>query len=126
MIFTSAAQLKDKLKNKSKDTGTHSTELLQNYILERFLERMSLSSYRENMILKGGFLIASMFGVDKRSTMDIDTTIKGIPINRKGIEYILREIIAIDVGDEISLCREYRSIRYPCIDRLGIFNLRSS
>jgi len=102
MIFTSAAQLKDKMKNRSKETGTHATELLQNYMLERFLERVSLSSYREKIILKGGFLIAAMVGVDKRSTIDIDTTIKGVPVNRDGIESILREIIAIDVNDGVN------------------------
>ena len=100
-MFTSATQLKSWIKNKSKETGTHATELLQNYMLERFLERMSLSPYRENMILKGGFLIAAMVGVDKRSTMDMDTTVKGLSVNREEIEKILRGIIAIDAGDGV-------------------------
>jgi predicted nucleotidyltransferase component of viral defense system len=101
-MFTSAVQLKSWMKNKSKETGTHATELLQNFMLERFLERMSLSPYRKNMILKGGFLIAAMVGVEKRSTMDMDTTVKGLPINREVIENILREIIAVDVGDGVT------------------------
>jgi predicted nucleotidyltransferase component of viral defense system len=101
-MFTNATQLKSWIKNKSKETGTHATELLQNYMMERFLERMSFSPYRENMIIKGGFLIAAMVGVDKRSTMDMDTTMKGLLVNREGIEYILREIIAIDVGDGVT------------------------
>ena len=102
MKFTSAMQLKGWIKNKSKETGTHANEILQNYMLERFLERMSLSPYRGNMILKGGFLIAAMMGIDRRSTIDMDTTLKGLPISREGIEGILREIIAIDIGDGVS------------------------
>jgi len=102
MKFTSAMQLKGWIKNKSKETGTHTNEILQNYMLERFLERLSLSPYRENMILKGGFLIAAMVGVDRRSTMDMDTTVKGLPISREGIEGILREIISADVDDGVS------------------------
>ena len=100
-MFTSAAQLKGWINKKSKETGTHATELQQYYFLERFLERMSLSPYRENMILKGGFLIAAMIGVDKRSTMDIDTTMKGMRVDRMEIERVLRDIIAIDVGDGV-------------------------
>ena len=102
MKFTSAMQLKGWIKNKSKETGTHANELLQNYMLERFLERMSHSPYRGNMILKGGLLIAAMVGVDRRSTMDMDTTVKGLPISREGIEGILRDIIAIDIDDGVS------------------------
>ena len=108
-MFTSATQLKDWIKNKSKKTGIHANELLQNYMLERFLERMSLSPYRENMILKGGFLIAAMVGVDKRTTMDMDTTIKGIPINRDEIEKIIREIISINIDDGVTF--EIKSIK---------------
>jgi len=132
VIFTSAAQLKDKLKNKSKDTGTHATELLQNYMLERFLERMSRSSYHENMILKGGFLIAAMVGVNKRSTMDIDTTTKGLPVNREGVEKIIREIISVDVDDGVTFevidiknihgVNEYDDFRISFLARL--FTLR--
>jgi len=108
-MFTSATQLKDWIKNKSKQTGITANELLQNYMLERFLERMSLSPYRENMILKGGFLIAAMVGVDKRTTMDMDTTIKGISVNREGIEKILNEIIVVDAGDGVTF--EIKSIK---------------
>ena len=108
-MFTSAMQLKSYIKNKSKQTGTHSNELLQNYMLERFLERISLSTYRENIILKGGFLIAAMVGVDKRSTMDMDTTVKGLPVNREEIEKMVREIIAVEVDDGVAF--EIKSIK---------------
>jgi len=102
MTFTSATQLKDWIKNKSKQTGVPANVLLRSYMMERLLERMSLSSYRENMILKGGFLIAAMVGIDRRSTMDMDTTMKGLPVSREGIEGILREIIDIEAGDGIT------------------------
>jgi predicted nucleotidyltransferase component of viral defense system len=102
MRFTSATQLKDWIKNKSKQTGTQANVLLQTYMMERLLERISISVYRENLILKGGFLIAAMIGVDKRATMDMDTTVKGLTVNREEIQNILREIIGIDVDDSIS------------------------
>ncbi len=108
-MFTNATQLKDWIKNKSKETGTPANTLLQSYMLERFLERVSRSPYRDNMILKGGFLIAAMVGVDKRSTMDMDTTIKGMPVTRETIEDMLNEIISIDAGDDVAI--EMRDIK---------------
>ena len=101
-MFTSATQLKDYIKNKSKLTGATANILLQNYMMERFLERLSLSDYRENIILKGGFLIAAMVGIGKRSTMDMDATVKGLPMNRLELEKVLREIIVLDAGDGVS------------------------
>jgi predicted nucleotidyltransferase component of viral defense system len=101
-MFTSATQLKDWIKNKARKTGTTANTLLQSYMMERFLERVSLSPYRENLILKGGFLIAAMVSIDLRSTMDIDTTIKGLNVNREEIERIVTEIISIDAGDGIT------------------------
>jgi predicted nucleotidyltransferase component of viral defense system len=95
-------QLKDWIKNKSKQTGVPANVLLRSYMMERLLERVSISPYRENMILKGGFLIAAMVGIDRRSTMDMDATMKGLPVSREGIEGILREIISLDAGDGVS------------------------
>lgn len=101
-MFTNAMQLKGWIKNKSKQTGIHPNELLQNFVLERLLERVSLSPYRENIILKGGLLIAAMVGVDKRTTMDMDTTMKGLPVNREEIEKIMAEIISINIDDGVT------------------------
>jgi len=109
MTFTSATQLKDWIKNKSKQTGVPANVLLRSYMMERLLERVSLSSYRENMILKGGFLIAAMVGIDRRSTMDMDTTIKGLPISYVSIGRILREIMSVDAGDSVTF--EVQDIR---------------
>jgi len=71
MKFTSSTQIKDWLKNKSKQIGVAANLLLRSYMMECLLERISHSKYRDNMILKGGFLIAAMVGIDRRSTMGI-------------------------------------------------------
>jgi predicted nucleotidyltransferase component of viral defense system len=102
MRFSSATQLKDWIKNKSKQTGTPPNVLLQTYMMERLLVRVSLSRYRENFILKGGFLIAAMVGIGLRSTMDMDTTVKSLPVDRESIGRILQEIILIDAGDGVT------------------------
>ena len=94
--------MKDWIKNKSKQTGSPANVLLHTYMMERLLERLSFSSYRKNLIIKGGFLVAAMVGIDRRSTMDLDATAKGVLINREEIESILRTIIAIDVDDGVS------------------------
>jgi predicted nucleotidyltransferase component of viral defense system len=105
-------QLKDWIKNKSKQTGTPANALLQTYMMERFLERVSDSTYRDNLILKGGFLIAAMVGIDRRTTMDMDTTVKGLPVSRKGIESIFNEIIAIGTDDGVAFeIQDIRNIR---------------
>jgi predicted nucleotidyltransferase component of viral defense system len=89
--FTSAAQLKNCIKNKSKKTGAPANALMQNYMMERLLERVSISPYRNNLILKGGFLIAAMLGIDRRTTKDLDATAKGLPISHDGIKGVLSE-----------------------------------
>ncbi|MDR1042334.1 MAG: nucleotidyl transferase AbiEii/AbiGii toxin family protein [Clostridiales Family XIII bacterium] len=70
--------------------------------MERLLERVSVSRYRDNFILKGGFLIAAMVGIDMRSTMDMDTTIKGVPVSQSEIESIVSEILETPVDDNVS------------------------
>jgi predicted nucleotidyltransferase component of viral defense system len=82
--------------------GLTSNTIIQTYMMERFLERISASEYRDNFIIKGGFLIASILGLNLRSTMDIDTTIKGISIDKDSIEVILNEIINVDIDDNVS------------------------
>lgn len=94
-----AMQLKAKIKNISKETGISAQLVLQNYMLERLLERIAVSSYRDKFILKGGFLIASIVGLDTRATMDMDVTIKGLPLNEEQLDKIFKEICSIDVDD---------------------------
>ena len=69
--------------------------VLQNYMLERFLVRVSLSQYRDNFIIKGGFLISSIVGLDTRATMDMDATIKGYPVNQEAIRKMIGEILPV-------------------------------
>ena len=76
-------------------------ELLQRFMFERLLERISVSKYNDNFILKGGLLLSSMFGVDNRTTKDMDTTIKGIDISNNKMISILDEIFAIDIHDNV-------------------------
>ncbi|MDR2600555.1 MAG: nucleotidyl transferase AbiEii/AbiGii toxin family protein [Oscillospiraceae bacterium] len=102
MKFKSTKQLKDWIKNKSKDYGTPANTLLQTYMMERLLERISMSHYRNNIVLKGGFLISSMIGISKRSTKDMDTTMIGLPISRDEIERIIKDVISIKLDDNVS------------------------
>ena len=76
-MIKTARQLKDLIRNLSKDKSADAQILMRNYMMERFLERISLSEYRDKFILKGGMLVAAMVGLDARSTMDIDATVKG-------------------------------------------------
>lgn len=79
--------------------------------MERLLERISVSKYKDNLILKGGFLIAAIIGINMRSTMDMDTTIKGIPVNRESVERILNEILGIELDDNVTFrAKSIRSI----------------
>ena len=71
-------------------------------MMERFLERMSFSAYRDNFIIKGGILITSMVGISMRTTMDIDTTVKGQDLNIENAQYIVSEIAAIQLDDGVS------------------------
>jgi len=102
MKINSPRQLKDWINNKAKKKNLLANTVLQNFMMERLLERIAVSKYKHNFILKGGFLIAAMVGLDMRSTMDMDMTIKGIPVNKKNILSILNEIFAIDLDDNVT------------------------
>ena len=105
-------QLKAIIKNIAKNKNISAALVLQNYMLERFLERVSLSRYHDNYIIKGGFLIASMVGLDSRATMDMDATIKGYPVNEEAIRKMVADIIAVPVEDAIHFClKSVREIR---------------
>jgi len=101
MIKTSR-QLKDLIRNMSQKKNTEPLILMRNYMMERFLERLTLSEYRNQLILKGGMLITAMVGIDTRTTMDMDTTIKGILLDRDTIDHIVSEIILIEIDDGVS------------------------
>ena len=81
---------------------------MQNFMLERLLERISVSKYQQNFILKGGFLIAAMVGLDTRATMDMDATIKGLPVNEQTVRKMFEEICKIELEDDVTF--HFRSI----------------
>lgn len=101
MIHTSK-QLKDKVRNVSHGDNQITQMLIRNFIMERFLERVSLSRYRNNFILKGGLLVASLVGIDTRATMDIDSTLKALSLNEDDAVRIVNEILCIHVEDGTS------------------------
>lgn len=102
MINRTPEQLKGQVRSFAQKRNLQPQEVLQMFLLERVLERLSKSQYKDNFILKGGFLISSMIGVSERTTMDMDTTVTGIDMEEAEIEKIIREILLIDVGDGIT------------------------
>ena len=100
-MISSSRQLKDKVRNISDGNSNKATTLIRNFMMERFLERVSVSSYRDNFILKGGMLVASIVGVDMRATMDIDTTVKALPLNEADVQRIIEEICNIPLEDNV-------------------------
>ncbi len=97
-----AMQLKAIMKNLAREKNISAQLVMQNFMLERLLERISISKYQQNFILKGGFLIAAMVGLDTRATMDMDATIKGIPVKEQTIREIFEEICKIELEDEVT------------------------
>ena len=95
--------LKAKVSNLSKKTNIPNKYLIQNFMFEALLKRISMSIYKDKFIIKGGLLLSSIFGVNLRSTMDLDTTIKGLPLDRETITKVINEIISIDIEDNIKL-----------------------
>ena len=96
-----AMQLKALIRNKAEASGVSAQLMLQNYMLERLLERISLSEHRDQIIIKGGVLIASLIGVDKRTTMDLDTTVKGFTLSHEKARSVFEQVCAIDIDDGI-------------------------
>lgn len=94
-------QLKSIIKNMSKEKGISAQLVMQNFMLERLLERISVSKYQPHFVLKGGFLIAAMVGLDARATMDMDATIKGLPITEETVIQIFRDICNIQIEDNV-------------------------
>lgn len=97
-----AMQLKAYVKNLAKEKKISAQIVLQNYMLERLLERISVSKYHDNFILKGGFLLAAMVGLDTRATMDMDATIKGLPVKKETISGMFVDICKIHIDDDIN------------------------
>lgn len=101
-MIKNATAVKAKIKNKAGGDSDKSQIILRIYLMERLLERVSLSQYRDNFVLKGGLLVSSLVGVDMRSTMDVDTTVKSLPLNKRSAQKILEEIIAVKLEDGVA------------------------
>ena len=101
-MIKSRMQLNALIRNKAAGDGDKAQILLRIYMMERLLERISVSRYRDNFILKGGMLVSSLVGVDMRTTMDIDTTIRALPLTQEKAKAFLEEIMAIDLEDNVS------------------------
>jgi len=103
MITKNPMQLKAFVKKKAAENQISAQLVMQNYMMERLLERISLSKYQRNFILKGGFLIAAIVGLDARATMDLDTTIKGFTLDHESIREIFEELCAVVVEDDVTI-----------------------
>lgn len=101
-MINTAKQLKDLIRNLSKKKSADAQILMRNYMMERFLERMSVSQYQDKFILKGGMLVAAMVGLDARATMDIDATIKGADVNGETVERIVSDIVSVPLEDGVT------------------------
>ena len=125
-------QLKGAIRNMAAKKKLRPQEVLQMFLFERDLERLAVSPYRNNFLLKGGLLISSMIGIDERTTIDMDTTVRGIRMEEPEIISIIREILSSDVDDGIDFVfrkiepiREddtYRNFRVHIDARYGRIN----
>ena len=97
-MIRTATQLKAKVRNLSGGDSTKSQTLIRNFIIERFLERIALSQYRNNFILKGGMLVAAVVGLDTRATMDIDTTVQDLNLDKENVARMIEDIIAVEIS----------------------------
>lgn len=121
--------IKGRIRSLAEKKNLKSQEVLQIYFFERFLDRLSKSQYKNNFVIKGGFLISSLIGIENRTTMDMDTTIKGIALKEERIKEIVEEIINVNVDDgirfeikDISYIREedeYENFRISLIANVG-------
>ena len=114
MITKNPMQLKAFIKKKASEKNISAQLVMQNYMLERLLERISQSKYKNNFILKGGFLISAIVGLDTRATMDLDTTIKGFTLTHETIRDIFEEICAVEIADDVQF------------ELAGIYDIRES
>ena len=130
MICTSK-QLKDKVRNISNGDNEVAKAMIRIFMMERFLERVALSRYRNNFILKGGMLVASIVGVNMRTTMDIDATVDALPLTESDAERIVKEICDLRIDDGVifsitSVKKIMSDFEYPgirmaleiCLDRM--------
>ena len=101
-MIRNATQLKAMVRNLSGSDSNKALMLIRNYFMQRFLERITQSEYRDHFILKGGMLVASLVGLNTRATMDIDTTIKAVSLSRENAIRMMERIITVEIPDGTS------------------------
>ena len=101
MSSNSAQAVKDKLRNISNEKNINFNAVLKFYMYDRFIERLSKSKYRDNIVLKGGFYLSSLFGIENRSTIDIDAAIRKAEFTEDNLLKMITEIINVDVDDNV-------------------------
>lgn len=120
MKMTSANQLKAKIKKQAQLKGVDPRVLMRLYMMERFLERVAHSNYRDNFVLKGGMLISYLVGVNLRTTMDIDTTMQNIAFSEQDVRNFIYNVISIDVNDGVNFTLERLDTIMETFDYPGI------
>ena len=100
--MSNAMSLKAKIRNIAKEKGLPAQVILQNYMFERLLVRLSVSAYQDKFVLKGGMLVAAIVGLDSRATMDLDATLKNLPLTPETIRATLEAICAIPLDDGVT------------------------
>lgn len=101
-MIKSASQLKGKIKNLAKGNVRKAETYIRLYFMERLLERISISKYKDRFVIKGGILASSLLGIDMRATMDIDTTVRSLPLTDDDIQKFINEICSIEIGDSVA------------------------
>lgn len=100
--MNNAMSLKAKLRNLAKEKGLPAQVILQNYMFERLLVRLAASEYKDKFVLKGGMLVAVIVGLDNRATMDLDATLKNLPLTPDAIQTALESICAVPGNDDVT------------------------
>ena len=100
-MSSKAMSLKGKIKNYAKTKSIAAQVVLQNYMFERFLARLSMSEYQDKFVVKGGMLIAAIVGLDTRSTMDLDTTLRNLPLTKEKIMEAIESVCKISLEDDV-------------------------
>nr|WP_083655383.1 nucleotidyl transferase AbiEii/AbiGii toxin family protein [Vaginimicrobium propionicum] len=100
MRTKNAMQLKARINARAKEAGIPAQSLMQSYLFERLLERLSKSKWHDNVVIKGGMLISSLVGVASRTTMDLDTTVTGFTLTHESAEKVFREVAAVSIDDD--------------------------
>lgn len=121
-MFSNANSFKAKIKNISKDKGIPAQQVQQHYLIEQVLKLISTSSYRDSFIVKGGYLIGQMIGLDKRTTMDLDVTLKGTEMSKENLIHIFEEILCSKTDEFSFSVDKLEPIRQD--DEYGGFSLK--